>query len=100
MNELSHHPKCADTSTGLILGIYMLSYPKAVSDSMQKEIRHKNKQTNKKGGRNKKQDQQKNEISTETVMVNLFHETKKRKTHTRKCVRHNAEKYSLLLLCS
>lgn len=59
-----------------------------------------NKQTNKKGGRNKKQDQQKNEISTETVMVNLFHETKKRKTHTRKCVRHNAEKYSLLLLCS
>lgn len=34
-------------STGLILGIYMLPYPKAVSDSMQKEIRHKNKQTKK-----------------------------------------------------
>lgn len=26
-------------------------------------------------------------------MVNFFHETKKKKTHTRKCVRHNAEKY-------
>lgn len=53
MNELLHHPKCADTSTGLILGIYMLSYPKAVGDSMQKGIRHKNKQTNKQKRRKK-----------------------------------------------
>lgn len=37
--------KCVDTPTGLILIIYILSYPKAVSDSMQKEIGHK---TNKK----------------------------------------------------
>lgn len=37
--------KCVDTPTGLILVIYILSYPKAVSDSMQKEFRHK---TNKK----------------------------------------------------
>lgn len=30
-------------SYGLILITYILSYPKAVSDSMQKEIRHKQK---------------------------------------------------------
>lgn len=44
-NDLLHHKKCLYTPTGLILIIYILSYPKAVSDSMQKEIRHK---TNKK----------------------------------------------------
>lgn len=83
MNQLLHHPKCADTSTGLSLGIYMLSYPKAVSDSMQKEIRHKNKQTKKE--EEMKARSTKNEIITETVMVNLFHETKKHK-HTYKKV--------------
>ena len=36
-NDLLHHLKCVNSPAGLILIIYILSYPKAVSDSMQKE---------------------------------------------------------------
>lgn len=48
-NERLHHHKnnALNTPTGLNLVTYTLSYPKAISDRMQKEIRHK-KQTKQK----------------------------------------------------
>lgn len=62
--ELLNTPECADTPSVLIAATYMLSYPTAVSDSMQKEIRHTH--THKKGEtKTEKKEEEMKERSTE-----------------------------------